>query len=393
MLSLGALHLGLTALSCLPAATFVTEVLVGALPPQKRRTSSKVQPRTVVLVPAHNEENGIEATLANLKSELGPNMSILVVADNCEDDTPARAERVAGVKVVRRVDRERRGKGYALEFGLNELAHDPPDIVIIVDADCRVEPGSLVTLAQRALETDRPIQAEYLILPPRLEPRTAINALAFMIKNRVRPLGLARLGLPCQLTGSGMAFPWKVIRSAPPMHGHLVEDMMMGLELARQGKAPLFCPEARIKSELPERQQAQEGQRRRWEHGHIATLLEHGPKLVLEGLRDGKLDLVALGLDLMVPPLTLSVMGLAAVVGFNTVLALGLGASALPLLMSAGALVAVGLAVLTAWIAQGKDLVPLTYALEIPRYMAWKLPLYRAFAGQRQATWEQTERR
>jgi cellulose synthase/poly-beta-1,6-N-acetylglucosamine synthase-like glycosyltransferase len=392
MLSLGALHLGLTALSCLPAATFVTEVLVGALPPQSRRTPSRVQPRTVVLVPAHNEEGGIEATLANLKSELGPNMSILVVADNCEDDTPARAERVAGVKVVRRVDRERRGKGYALEFGLNELAHDPPDIVIVVDADCRVEPGSLVTLAQRSLETDRPIQAEYLILPPRLEPRTAINALAFMIKNRVRPLGLARLGLPCQLTGSGMAFPWKVIRNAPPMHGHLVEDMMMGLELARQGKAPLFCPEARIRSELPERQQAQEGQRRRWEHGHIATLLEHGPKLVLEGLRDGKLDLVALGLDLMVPPLTLSVMGLAAIVGFNTVLALGLGASAVPLLMSAGALVAVGLAVLTAWIAQGKDLVPLTYALEIPRYMAWKLPLYRAFTGQRQQTWEQTAR-
>jgi cellulose synthase/poly-beta-1,6-N-acetylglucosamine synthase-like glycosyltransferase len=319
-------------------------------------------------------------------------MSILVVADNCQDDTPARAEQ-SGVKVVRRVDRDRRGKGYALEFGLNELAHDPPDVVIVVDADCHVEPGSLKILAQRAYDTDRPIQAEYLILPPRLEPRTAINALAFMIKNRVRPLGLARLGLPCQLTGSGMAFPWKVIRSAPPMHDHLVEDMMMGLELARQGKAPLFCPEARIKSELPEREQAQEGQRRRWEHGHIATLLEQGPKLVLEGLREGKIDLIALGLDLMVPPLTLSVLALAAVVGVNTVLALGLGASAIPLLMSAGALVAVGLAVLTAWIGQGRDLVPLTYALEVPRYMAWKLPLYRAFAGQRQATWEQTERR
>jgi cellulose synthase/poly-beta-1,6-N-acetylglucosamine synthase-like glycosyltransferase len=392
MFGLGALHLGLTALSCLPAATFVTEVLIGSPAPRRRHTpQSSFEPRTVVLVPAHNEEGGIEATLANLKSELGSKMSILVVADNCQDDTPARAER-SGVKVVRRVDRDRRGKGYALEFGLNELAHDPPDVVIIVDADCRVEPGSLKVLAQRAYDSDRPIQGEYLILPPRLEPRTAINALAFMIKNRVRPLGLARLGLPCQLTGSGMAFPWQVIRSAPAMHDHLVEDLMMGLELARQGKAPLFCPEARIKSELPERERAQEGQRRRWEHGHIATLLEQGPKLVLEGLREGKLDLLALGLDLMVPPLTLSVLGLAAVVGVNTVLALGLGASTIPLLMSAGALVAVGLAVLTAWIAQGRDLVPLTYALQVPRYMAWKLPLYRAFAGQRQATWEQTER-
>src|SRR5690606_21575389 len=132
----------------------------------------------------------------------------------------------------------RRGKGYAIEFGLNELAQDPPEVVVIVDADCRVEPGSIGLLAARARETGRPIQAEYLILPPHLAPRTAINALAFLIKNRVRPLGLHRLGLPCQVTGSGMAFPWDVIRRAPAMGSYLVEDMLMGIELARLGSAP-----------------------------------------------------------------------------------------------------------------------------------------------------------
>ena len=43
----------------------------------------------------------------------------------------------------------------------------------------------------------------------------AISALAFLVKNQVRPRGLARLGLPCLLTGTGMAFPWAVIRGAP----------------------------------------------------------------------------------------------------------------------------------------------------------------------------------
>jgi cellulose synthase/poly-beta-1,6-N-acetylglucosamine synthase-like glycosyltransferase len=346
----------------------------------------------VILMPAHNEQDGIEATIASLAGELDDQTSLLIVADNCEDDTPERAER-AGARVVRRVDPGRRGKGYAIEFGVNALASDPPDVVVIVDADCRVEPGSIATLADRAQTSGRPVQAEYLILPPELEPKSAINALAFLIKNRVRPLGLARLGLPCQLTGSGMAFPWDVLRTAPPMHDHLVEDLMMGLELARLGKAPLFCPEARVRSELPTREQAQHGQRRRWEHGSLATLMEQGPKLLLEGVRQGKLDLLALGLDVLVPPLTLSVLGLCAVVGFNALMSVGVGAGAVPLLLSSAALAAVGASVLAAWLAQGREIVPLQYALEVPRYMLWKLPLYRAFANrERQATWEQTAR-
>jgi len=343
-------------------------------------------------VPAHNEQAVIEGTLANLRAELDANTELLVVADNCEDDTPERAER-AGARVVRRVDPTRRGKGYAIEFGLDELAKAPPEVVVIVDADCRVEPGSIKTLARRALDTGRPVQAEYLILPPRLEPKTAVNALAFLIKNRVRPLGLARLGLPCQLTGSGMAFPWKVIRQAPPMGAYLVEDMLMGIELARLGMAPLFCPDARIRSELPTRQQAQEGQRRRWEHGHIATLIDQGPRLLLEGFRRGNVDLIALGLDVLVPPLTLFLLGLCAVLGLNFLASVGFGLGAGPLALSFAAVVAVGASVLIAWLTQGRELVPLRYALRVPGYVIWKLPVYVAFAARRkQATWEQTER-
>lgn len=390
---LASLRWGLTALCCVPAATFVAEVLVGAPPSRRRRAiAEQPKPRTVILVPAHNEAAGIQATLRGLEAELDAQTSLLVVADNCEDATPELAERT-GARVIRRVDPTRRGKGYAIEFGLDELSKSPPEIVIIVDADCRVEPGSMGILAARALATNRPVQAEYLILPPRLDPKTAINAIAFLIKNRVRPLGLLRMGLPCQLTGSGMAFPWDVIRKAPPMGAYLVEDMLMGLELARLGMPPLFCPEARIRSELPTREQAQRGQRRRWEHGHLATLIDQGPKLLLEGLAKGRLDLLALGLDVSVPPLTFFALGLCAVVGLNAIASLGFGLGHGPLVISLGALAAVGASVLLAWFTQGRELVPMRHALRIPGYMLWKLPLYVAFAARRkQATWEQTER-
>jgi len=141
------------------------------------------------------------------------------------------------------------------------------------------------------------------------------------------------------------------------------------------------------------RDQAQQKQRRRWEHGHLATLLQQGPRLVLEGLERGDLALLALGLDLLVPPLSLFVLGLCAVVGLNVLASLGFGLGSGPLLISFGALVAVGASVLAAWWIQGRELVPLRYALLVPGYVIWKLPLYLAFAARKkQATWEQTER-
>src|SRR5260221_169762 len=101
----------------------------------------------------------------------------------------------------------------------------------------------------------------------------------------------ARLGLPSHLTGSGMAFPWAVLRAVPDLGGNLVEDMAMGLELALAGRPPLGCPAVRVSSELPESDRAALGQRRRWEHGQLATLRQYGPRLVMEGLRRRSADL------------------------------------------------------------------------------------------------------
>ena len=171
-----------------------------------------------------------------------------MVADNCSDDTASLAAQ-SGAEVIERQDAERRGKGYALAYGLDHLAKRPPDVVIIVDADCLVSEGSLGLLARQAQQHSRPVQADYVLTPPqRPQGLAVVSALAFLVKNRVRPRGLAALGLPCALTGTGMAFTWDVIRKAPPTDDNLVEDMVMGLALARLGHAPMLCPEARVRA-------------------------------------------------------------------------------------------------------------------------------------------------
>jgi hypothetical protein len=90
----------------------------------------------------------------------------------------------------------------------------------------------------------RPVQSLYLMTAP---CESAINhqvaEFAWRLKNQVRPLGLRALGLPCQLMGTGMAFPWDIIRSAELASGFIVEDLKLGLDLADAGHPPVFCPE------------------------------------------------------------------------------------------------------------------------------------------------------
>jgi cellulose synthase/poly-beta-1,6-N-acetylglucosamine synthase-like glycosyltransferase len=383
----------LAVLAAIPSGVFFWECLLGALYRPKRAAQPLTpRPRIAILVPAHDESAGIAKTLLGLRPQLGERDVLLVVADNCSDDTAAVAA-ASGASVAERHDKERRGKGYALVFGLERLAADPPDVVVIVDADCSVSEGGIERIARMAQTRERPVQADYVLTPnERPSGRSVISALAFLVKNRVRPRGLAALGLPCLLTGTGMAFPWHVLRMAPPTNDHLVEDMVMGLELSLLGHAPCLCADAFVTSALPERHQAASAQRRRWEHGHLATLLAHGPRLFWQGVLRGRIELIALALDLMVPPLSLLVaMLLAGSVVCAAALLFGASAAALAIFL--GNTLAIAFGVIVGWIAYGRQLVRARDLLAIPLYVLWKLPLYFGFFFKgRQRGWERTER-
>lgn len=107
---LGALAL----LVSIPVLVLLVEVLA-ALPGIPAPSSSSGRPSLAVLVPAHNESVGILPTLADILAAIGPRDRLLVVADNCSDDT-AEAARSAGADVIERQEDQNRGKGHALDF-------------------------------------------------------------------------------------------------------------------------------------------------------------------------------------------------------------------------------------------------------------------------------------
>lgn len=398
--SIPALLAWLTALgTAVPVLTLATECLAGA-----RRAPAPPQaspPPFLVLMPAHDEASGIDASVRSVLAQLRSGDELIVVADNCSDDTATRA-RALGATVIERHDPSLRGKGYALEFGRMFIAgnRSPGELlqaqaVLIVDADCRPGAGALQALAATAVSRQAAVQAVFLFEDPGMaaeavNPIVRISSFAFLIKNLVRQQALDRLAGAALLQGSGMAFPRSLFLTMQWSHSSLVEDLEMGLDLLLAGQAVVVEPAARVVSAASSLE-GTASQRRRWEHGVMQTACRYAPRLLIRALARparGGWRLAFVALDLIVPPTVL--LALASHVALGAVLLLdGFGTPFLVLLAAQlSALAGLGYA----WWVHGRSVLTLRDLLAVPGYFLWKLPLILQFVTRRQRAWTRTER-
>lgn len=377
--------------AALPLLWFTLEVTVGLMGAGRAAQPAGGQ-RVAVLIPAHDEAAGIGATLDALRAVAPANTRVLVVADNCSDDTAAVA-RAHGAEVAERCDATARGKGYALAFGRDRLAEGPPlDAVIVLDADCRLAPGSVEALAAACTDgSGRPAQSINLIAPdPDASPMTQISGFAMLVKNLYRSRGMQRMGGAALLTGTGMAFPWPVFATASLASGSLVEDLGLGIALTRAGHAPRLIEAAGVSSAPPPDSVALV-QRTRWEHGFLETVRRSALPLLGSGLRRGALAEVLLALHLSVPPLALLLIATSGVLFATGLLHLA-GASAGPVATVAVALGTTLMVTLIAWLHGGRPWLRPGALLRAPLYVLWKLPIYLGFLRRRETEWRRTPR-
>ncbi|MEJ6781136.1 glycosyltransferase family 2 protein [Aminobacter sp. Piv2-1] len=378
----------------IPVLVFAVEIFSAVGRGQRRPAPlPSARPSAAILVPAHDEADGIAETVRGLRGQLRPGDRLLVVADNCTDGT-AMLAREAGAEVIERQDPSRRGKGFALDFGVRHLAAAPPEVVVIVDADCSLQPGCIDRLVARAAASQRPVQGLYLMSAPAgAGLNLQVAEFAFLVKNRARAAGLHRLGFPCHLTGSGMGFPWSVIRDAHLAHASLVEDMKLGLDLALAGRGAAFCEDARIDSHFPFSQAGASSQRRRWEEGHLGMIAQ-ALRVLPAAVRSGNAGAVALVVDVLVPPLTLLVLLLGAAFVVTAAVTYALSLAPVALAVSLLCLALFGVSVLAAWAAFGRHVLPPMSLLRVFPYVLRKLALYPRLAlGSRVGTWIRTDRR
>ena len=369
---------------------FAIEVLFGLRPLPSRHQPVEPALDLAVIIPAHNEELLIAATVQVLRQQVGPATRVVVVADNCTDAT-ADSARAAGATVIERNDLARRGKGFALAFARNFLTSAPPDAVVILDADCQVSNGRVEAIAGQAVALGAPVQSINLLTAPAdASPMVLVSNFAMIIKNLVRARGLYRIGGGITLFGTGMAFPWHIFAQAELATAEPVEDLRLALALAEQGVRVHLCEEVKVTSAAAGVADSL-GQRRRWEHGFLANASRHGLPSVIAGTARRSRHLVALGAHLLVPPLAL--LFLVAAVALLAALALAFWAGdAGPAVLLAGAL-SIAVAVTgVAWFREGRATLSLLTLARAPLYVLWKVPLYLGFFSARQTEWNRTRR-
>ena len=373
----------------LPVAILLLQVIAACLAKNKQAqlVQSQNRPSAAILMPAHNEALVIAQSIKSIMPLLQPQDRLIVVADNCDDNTAAIATE-CGATVIERFNQQARGKGYALDYGLQHLKEDPSDVVVIIDADCMVHENALGLLISHCVSAERPIQALYLMeSQPNPSLKAKIAAFAWHVKNKVRPLGFKVMGLPCQLMGTGMALRWVDINQVSLASGHIVEDMKLGTDLARINKAPIFLPEALVTSVFPPSDAATNTQRARWEHGHLSVILNEVPKLMIGAIKSKNMQMFGLACDLLIPPLAM--LTLMCLIVFVASLIFG---NQLVLLLSLGLLGCLLFAVLLAWYKFGQAIISFKQLCYAPIYALVKIPLYIKFFLNRQVEWVRSKR-
>jgi 1,2-diacylglycerol 3-beta-glucosyltransferase len=351
-----------------------------------------------VLVPAHDEESSIGATVDSVVAQRPAGLvSVHVVADNCTDATAAVARR-HGAQVYERWAPDEPGKGPALAWLVAGLAgqDDWPDAFVIIDADTVMAPDFLVHMDAAVGEGGVAWQGYYTVRDPGTSPSTALRSGALALRHYVRPLGRMALGGSCGLFGNGMVFRSELLRDRR-FSAHLVEDVEFQLDLLLDGELVRFVPDAVVAAEMPATLDAARTQNERWERGRLDVARRYVPELARRALRGGPasraahVDAVA---DQLTPPLSVVAAGSVAAALAATGLSRGGGRAA-----RLQALLAwVSVAGLAFHVLGGFRLARVPKAVyqamfHAPRLVAWKLGLWlRMVAGRREVAWTRTRR-
>jgi len=270
---------------------------------------------------------------------------------------------------------------------------DPPDAVVVVDADSVAEPGLLAALAAALERGAGAVQAEYLMLREGDSTAADLRAAAVLLFHRVRFSGRARLGMPCTLVGNGMLFSRSLLEAHPWAAFTQVEDLEYSTELRLAGVRPVFAGAGCVRGPMPAAGRAAQVQRERWEGGRLHVVRTRLVALLVTGIRhplSGPLDAA---LDLAVPPLGL--LAVASLIGSALASALAL-AGIVPFVVALPWLAgdtAIALFVLIGLWAGGAPVWMYRSLLRAPIFLASKaLGTARVVKASGDTTWIRTER-
>lgn len=358
---------------------FVIAQLVASFRSASPLTASGQAPRCIVFIPAHNEAHGLGDALARLTSELPPSFELIVLADNCTDETATIAAR-AGATVWERHHPTERGKGYALRHGMRELRRWRPytECVVFLDADTFASQATLRALADTAVTHRAPVQVPHFYPAPGNDAgASALSELGSWWSVTVRERGRAALGLPHFLHGTGMAVPFFLLSHFEHLTDSAVEDKTLTVHFAISRHAPLYLFSHSVR--FPRRQLGWRVRRARWERGHLRETLRLFPKLLFLAFQKRQATLLWFAIDFSTPPLFLLLAADLLWLSFYLT-KFGYRPVPTPTALLAGAVIGLVAAMLTRFLFSPYAPYFRTYCVALPAYFGGKMKNYLGFS-------------
>jgi len=266
---------------------------------------TKYECRLAIIMPAHNEEAVVEKSVQSVHSQLSIGDLLVVVADNCTDNTAkaVRSLNLEGVIILERFDSIHRGKGFALSYGYNYLIQkeEAYDLLGIIDADCQFSEQGSIDLIKQECKYEDLFQVRYLMKSN--ENNSLMSAFAWYLKTSARSVGMSRLFGACHIQGSGFFFSSRVMNLVNFASGSIVEDLELGLNMAEEKVFCKYVSNVTLLSEMPSDFETLQTQKSRWEVGHLNILLNESFPRALRAIKQLNPRYFFLICDLSIPPL------------------------------------------------------------------------------------------
>lgn len=385
MFSWDSLLFGMAAVCLLlasPPLLYLLAVTVAALFNRRPPPAATAPRRIAIIIPAHNESLLIADTVGNALAQDYPagEFAVLVIADNCTDDTAARA-RQAGARVLERQGNP--GKGQGLHDALAVLMQEDWAGFLIMDADSHLHPKALSALDAALAAGAGAVQMRYGVLNPNDSIRTRAMELTTASFNALRPLGKAALGLSAGINGNGFCLSRATVERVPYLAHSIVEDIEYHMLLLKAGICVEFLDQVWVKAQMPMGGRGAEVQRVRWERGRIITIRNYAPAL-FRAWRKGEARALDGLIDVLMPPVSLVLLALLpALVSGQHVLQGG---------ALVGLVIMVGHYFLAAW-RYGSLANFFRLCFYVPWYVLWKTWIVlRSLLTERNLPWIRTDR-
>ena len=240
-----------------------------------------------IFIPAHNEENTIEATVKSVcESEYykndKPNYEVIVINDGSTDST---GEILAEIKkdlpqlkiVTRHPPRSGKGKGFVLN---DALTLSQGEIIGVFDADTQIKTDYLMTIIQYLNGDIDGVQSRVKMFNRDENFLARMQHLEFASFGNTL-IAKDNLGSTGFLGGNGQFVKKDAIIDCGRWDGFAVtEDLNLAIKIILQGGKIRYCGECAVYQEAVTTWRAFFRQRVRWAIGNFETLFVYFPQII-----------------------------------------------------------------------------------------------------------------